>query len=59
MAENETHPKTPEQVFFGELKAATARVYYTSKIGIHQEMEYKGNTISRSLWATKSNRAAR
>ena len=45
MAENEKHPKTPEQVFFGELKAATAHAYYTSKIGIHQEMEYKGNTM--------------
>jgi hypothetical protein len=45
MAENETHPKTPEQVFFGELKEATAHAYYTSKIGIHQEMEYKGNTM--------------
>jgi glucoside 3-dehydrogenase (cytochrome c) hitch-hiker subunit len=45
MAENETHPKTPEERFFGELKHATAHAYYTSKIGIHQEMEYKGNTI--------------
>ena len=45
MAENESHPKTPEQIFFGELKAATARGYYTSKIGIHQEIEYKGNTL--------------
>jgi len=45
MAENEKHPKTPGQVFFGELKAATIHAYYTSKIGIHQEMEYKGNTL--------------
>jgi hypothetical protein len=45
MAENEDHPKTPEQIFFGELKAATVHGYYTSKIGIHQEMEYKGNTM--------------
>jgi hypothetical protein len=49
MAENENHPKTPEQVFFGELKAATVHVYYTSKIGIHQEMEYKGNTMLREF----------
>jgi hypothetical protein len=26
-----------------ELKSWTARGYYTSKIGIHDEMEYKGN----------------
>jgi hypothetical protein len=31
--------------FFGELKANTVRGYYTSEIGIHKEMEYKGNTL--------------
>jgi len=45
MAKNETNPQTPEEVFFRELKHATARAYYTSKIGIHQEMEYKGNVM--------------
>jgi hypothetical protein len=30
-------------MFFKELKTRTARAYYTSKIGIHSEMEYKGN----------------
>jgi hypothetical protein len=44
MAENEGEPKTPEQRFFRELKSRTARGYYTSKIGILTEMEYKGNT---------------
>ena len=37
-------PETPAEKFFGELKSWTARAYYTSKIGIHQELEYKGNT---------------
>jgi len=45
MAKNEMNPKTPEEVFFRELKHATAHAYYTSKIGIHQEMEYKGNVM--------------
>jgi len=45
MARNETKPKTPEEVFFGDLKHATAQAYYTSKIGIRQEMEYKGNVM--------------
>lgn len=44
IASNEANPKTPEENFFRELKQATARAYYTSKIGIHTEMEYKGNT---------------
>ncbi len=45
MAKNEMKPKTPEEVFFRDLKHATAHAYYTSKIGIHQEMEYKGNVM--------------
>ena len=36
-------PETEGQRFFVELKSWTARGYYTSKIGIHDEMEYKGN----------------
>jgi hypothetical protein len=45
MAKNEMKAKTPDEVFFRELKHATAQGYYTSKIGIHQEMEYKGNVM--------------
>ena len=45
MAANEEDPKTPEELFFRELKGQTVRGYYTSKIGIHDEMEYKGNTL--------------
>lgn len=43
IAKNEEKPETPEEHFFRELKSRTARAYYTSKIGIHQELEYKGN----------------
>jgi hypothetical protein len=35
----------PEVRFFIELKHLTVRGYYTSKIGIHDELEYKGNRI--------------
>jgi hypothetical protein len=41
---NEQNPQRPEERFFKELKNRVAHAYYTSKIGIHQEMEYKGNT---------------
>jgi len=27
------------------LKGRTARAYYTSKVGIHQDLEYKGNVL--------------
>ena len=45
MAKNEGNAQTPEEKFFELLKTRTVRLYYTSKIGIHTEMEYKGNTI--------------
>ena len=44
IAKNEMKPQMPEEKFFVELKHHTARAYYSSKIGIHTEMEYKGNT---------------
>ena len=44
MARNEAAPQAPEEKFFNELKGQTVRAYYTSRIGIHTETEYKGNT---------------
>ena len=44
ISQNEEKPVKPEEQFFRELKSNTADVYYSSKIGIHTEMEYKGNT---------------
>lgn len=44
MAQNESKPEKPEEQFFKELKARVVYAYYTSEIGIKQEMEYKGNT---------------
>ena len=35
----------PEVKFFKELKNLTVNGYYTSKIGIHDELEYKGNRV--------------
>jgi len=35
----------PEVRFFIELKRMTVLGYYTSKIGIHDELQYKGNRI--------------
>jgi gluconate 2-dehydrogenase gamma chain len=43
ISQNEMKPVKPEELFFKELKSRTAHAYYTSKIGIHTEMEYKGN----------------
>jgi hypothetical protein len=43
ISQNEMSPKKPEETFFRQLKVSTVRAYYTSKIGIHTEMQYKGN----------------
>jgi hypothetical protein len=45
IAANETKPQTPEEEFFVELKRRVVHAYYTSEIGLKQEMEYKGNTF--------------
>lgn len=45
LSDNEHMTDLPEVRFFMELKRLTVRGYYTSKIGIHDELEYKGNRI--------------
>ncbi len=45
MAQNERKPETDDERFFGELKRRTVHAYYTSEIGIHKEMEYKGKVL--------------
>ena len=42
-AKNEGNPTTPLERFFVEAKGRTIHGYYTSEIGIHQELRYKGN----------------
>lgn len=41
--QTEVKPQEPNQDFFVFLKAQTTRAYYTSEIGLKQELEYKGN----------------
>ncbi|HEX8881546.1 MAG TPA: gluconate 2-dehydrogenase subunit 3 family protein [Candidatus Acidoferrum sp.] len=45
LSDNDQMTDLPEVRFFIELKQLTVRGYYTSKIGIHDELEYKGNRI--------------
>jgi hypothetical protein len=44
IAARESSPRTRLERFFVELKGRTIQGYYTSEIGIHQELRYKGNT---------------
>jgi hypothetical protein len=43
ISKNETSPQTVEERFFRTIKYATVDGYYTSKIGISDELHYKGN----------------
>jgi len=43
-ASNEENPQTELERFFVSLKQMTVDAYYTSEIGIHQDLEYQGNT---------------
>lgn len=45
IAAAEADPKTEPEKFFTQLKQTTAFAYYSSSIGIHQEMNYKGNVL--------------
>ena len=51
MAGGEQDPKTAPERFFKELKWRTVRAYYTSKIGVHLDQEYKGNVYQRGEFA--------
>jgi hypothetical protein len=48
---NEKHPQTPADRFFRLLKEHTIRGYYTSKVGIHDDLDYQGNTYQRGDYA--------
>jgi|GEM_PF-277022 hypothetical protein len=45
LSDNDQMLDLPEVRFFHELKGMTVFGYYTSKIGIHDDLEYKGNRI--------------
>ena len=45
IAAAESDPKSDAEKFFREIKSGTVRAYYTSKIGIHDDQQYKGNVI--------------
>jgi hypothetical protein len=49
ISRNEKSPQTPLEAFFVIAKEATIRGYYTSKIGIHEELRYKGNQFLREF----------
>ena len=48
-AAHEQHPATELEKFFVALKQMTVNGYYTSKIGIDQDLEYIGNTYRDSF----------
>jgi hypothetical protein len=51
MAAAEADPKTDAEKFFKQIKGATVGAYYTSKIGIHDDQQYKGNVVQPGEYA--------
>ena len=45
LSKGEDNPSTPEERFFETVKLATIAGYYNSDIGIHQDLQYQGNTF--------------
>lgn len=45
LSDNDHMTDLPEVRFFRDLKGLTVHGYYTSKVGIHDELEYKGNRM--------------
>ena len=45
ISKNERSPQTVEERFFRTIKYATIDGYYTSEIGIKEELHYKGNSF--------------
>lgn len=45
LSRTELAPQTPLETFFKAAKGATIRGYYTSEIGLRQELQYQGNAF--------------
>ena len=45
LSRNERNPKEAGEIAFGSIKWQVAFVYYKTRIGIHDELKYLGNTI--------------
>jgi len=49
ISKNEFDPKTTEERFFRAVKGLTVDGYYTSEIGIHKDLQYKGNSYTKEF----------
>ncbi len=45
ISRNEDNPKEAGEYAFGTIKWSVGDVYYRTRIGIHDELQYQGNTI--------------
>jgi hypothetical protein len=57
MAANEDTPEKPEEKFFADLKSRVVDAYYSSEIGIKQELKYLGNTYQDEYAGTDVSRS--
>ena len=50
ISRNEYQPRRIEERFFVAIKGLTVDGYYTSELGIHQELRYKGNAYLKDFY---------
>jgi hypothetical protein len=55
LAKAEDNPQDEGEKFFKQLKDATIFGYYTTDIGIHKDIEYKGNIIQEQFSGYEAN----
>ena len=46
LSSSEGGPRSPAEKFFVRLKTSVAEGYYTSEIGLREDLKYRGNTVS-------------
>jgi hypothetical protein len=49
ISKNEFDPKSTEEKFFRAMKGMTIDGFYTSEIGIHKDLQYKGNSYTKDF----------
>jgi len=59
LSEHEHMTDLPEVKFFKDLKHMTVIGYYTSKVGIHDDLHYKGNRVLQEFLGCDDQRAAK
>lgn len=57
ISKNEANPSQPGEYAFGTFKWSIANVYYRTRIGIHDELQYQGNVMQDEFSGTDASKS--